>query len=156
MIKVKNLNKYFYRHKSNEIHVLNDISLEFPETGLVTIFGESGCGKTTFMNVLGGLDNFSSGNIQIDDLSIKKYSSKKIDRIRNEKIGYIFQNYLLLTNNIIGGKMMDKIRERSEIPVADKEALRSAENEAADLRKQQEAVYSQYAQSNNLVKQLIV
>lgn len=101
MIKVKNLNKYFYRHKSNEIHVLNDISLEFPETGLVTIFGESGCGKTTFMNVLGGLDNFSSGNIQIDDLSIKKYSSKKIDRIRNEKIGYIFQNYLLLQQRTV-------------------------------------------------------
>ena len=46
-------------------------------------------------------------------------------------------------------------KKDDEIPVADKEALRSAENEAADLRKQQEAVYSQYAQSNNLVKQLI-
>lgn len=101
MIKVTNLNKYFYRRKPNEIHVINDVSLEFPETGLITIFGESGCGKTTFMNVLGGLDDFYSGSIEIDDLNIKKYSSKKIDRIRNEKIGYIFQNYLLLQQRTV-------------------------------------------------------
>jgi len=101
MIKITNLNKYFYRHKSNEIHVINDVTLEFPETGLVTIIGESGSGKTTLMNVLGGLDDFASGTIQIDDVEIKKYSSKKIDRIRNEKIGYIFQNYLLLQQRTV-------------------------------------------------------
>ena len=101
MIKIKNLNKYFYRHKSNEIHVINDISLEFPKTGLVTIIGESGCGKTTLMNVLGGLDDFHSGTIEINNTTINKYKSKKIDKIRNEKIGYIFQNYLLLPQRTV-------------------------------------------------------
>jgi len=101
MIKIKNLNKYFYHHKSNEIHVINDISLEFPKTGLVTIVGESGCGKTTLMNVLGGLDDFYSGSIEIDNININKYNSKKIDKIRNEKIGYIFQNYLLLPQRTV-------------------------------------------------------
>ena len=101
MIKITNLNKYFYRKKSNEIHVLNDISIEFPESGLVTIIGESGSGKTTLMNVLGGLDDFYSGNIEIDDYKINKYSSRKVDRVRNEKIGYIFQNYLLLQNRTV-------------------------------------------------------
>ena len=96
MIKITNLNKYFYHKKSNEIHVINNASFEFPKTGLITIFGESGSGKTTLMNVLGGLDDFYDGTIQIDDFTIKKYNSRKIDRIRNEKIGYIFQNYLLL------------------------------------------------------------
>lgn len=96
MIKITKLNKYFYHHKSNEIHVINDVSFEFPQTGLVTIIGESGSGKTTLMNVIGGLDNFHNGTIEIDDFKIKKYSSKIMDRIRNEKIGYIFQNYLLL------------------------------------------------------------
>ena len=67
MIKISNLNKYFYRHKSNEIHVINDTTLEFPETGLVTILGESGSGKTTLMNVIGGLDDFQSGSITIDN-----------------------------------------------------------------------------------------
>lgn len=96
MIKITNLHKYFYRKKSNEIHVINDVSLVFPETGLVTILGESGSGKTTLMNVLGGLDNFYSGTIEYDDQTISKYSSRKIDKIRNQKVGYIFQNYLLL------------------------------------------------------------
>ena len=101
MIRIKNLNKYFYRHKPNQIHVINDVTLEFPETGLVTIIGESGSGKTTLMNVLGGLDDFESGIIEIDDAQISKYSSKQIDRIRNEKVGYIFQNYLLLQQRTV-------------------------------------------------------
>ena len=96
MIKITNLNKYFYRNKSNEIHVINNASLQFPETGLVTILGESGSGKTTLMNVLGGLDDFESGTIEYDEQKISRYSAKKMDKIRNEKVGYIFQNYLLL------------------------------------------------------------
>lgn len=101
MVKITNLNKYFYHHKNNEIHVINNTSFEFPKTGLVTIIGESGSGKTTLMNVIGGLDDFYSGTIEIDDLQIKKYSSKKMDRLRNEKIGYIFQNYLLLQGRTV-------------------------------------------------------
>lgn len=106
MIKITNLNKYFYRHKSNEIHVINDVSLEFPKTGLVTIVGESGSGKTTLMNVVGGLDDFHSGCLEIDDFKIKKYSSKRIDRVRNEKVGYIFQNYLLLQQRTVYENLM--------------------------------------------------
>ena len=101
MIRISKLNKYFYRKKSNEIHVINDTSLEFPETGLVTILGESGSGKTTLMNVIGGLDDFYSGSIEIDDFKINKYSSGIMDRIRNEKVGYIFQNYLLLQGRTV-------------------------------------------------------
>lgn len=101
MIKITNLNKYFFKNKSNEIHVINNTTLEFPDTGLVTIYGESGCGKTTLLNVLGGLDNFNGGTIEIDNVKIRKYSSRKIDRLRNEKIGYIFQNYLLLQQQTV-------------------------------------------------------
>ncbi len=101
MIKISNLNKYFYRHKSNEIHVINDTTLEFPDTGLVTILGESGSGKTTLMNVIGGLDDFQSGSICIDNLEIKKYKARVMDRIRSEKVGYIFQNYLLLQGRTV-------------------------------------------------------
>ena len=101
MIKITNLNKYFYRNKSNQIHVINNANIVFPENGLVTILGESGSGKTTLLNVLGGLDNFHSGVIEYDQMKISKYSAKKIDRIRNEKIGYIFQNYLLLQQRTV-------------------------------------------------------
>jgi ABC-type lipoprotein export system ATPase subunit/ABC-type antimicrobial peptide transport system permease subunit len=101
MIKITKLNKYFYRKRSNEIHVINDVSISFPDHGLVTILGESGCGKTTLLNVLGGLDDFDKGTIEFDDKKISKYSWRTMDKIRNEKIGYIFQNYLLLPQRTV-------------------------------------------------------
>ena len=68
MIKITNLNKYFYRHKDNEIRVINDSTIEFPETGLVTLLGESGSGKTTLLNVIGGLDDFEKGEIYAEKI----------------------------------------------------------------------------------------
>ena len=59
MIKLNKLNKYFNKGKQNEIHVINDTSLELPEKGLVTLLGDSGSGKTTLLNVIGGLDTVS-------------------------------------------------------------------------------------------------
>ena len=54
MIKIEHLQKYFNRGKRSELHVLNDITLELPQTGLVCILGESGSGKTTLLNTIGG------------------------------------------------------------------------------------------------------
>jgi putative ABC transport system permease protein len=96
MIKVSHLNKYFFRRKKNEIHVLNDVSVDFPSKGLVVLLGASGSGKTTLLNVIGGLDSIQGGDIQFDDQIIKKYKANLWDSIRNEYIGYIFQNYYLL------------------------------------------------------------
>ena len=62
MIKVKNLNKYYNKGKSNQIHVINDTSLELPSSGLISFLGHSGSGKTTLLNVIGGLDK-ASGTI---------------------------------------------------------------------------------------------
>jgi len=101
MLKIKNLNKYFNKHKPNEIHVINNTTLEFPDAGLIAILGESGSGKTTLMNVLGGLDSFDSGEIDFDNHEIKKYNALKIDKIRNQYVGYIFQNFLLLQNRTV-------------------------------------------------------
>jgi len=96
MIKVKHLHKYFYYKKRNQIHVLNDITLDFPEKGLIVLLGASGSGKTTLLNVLSGLDSVHDGEIIFENNVIKKYDPKKWDLIRNEKIGYVFQNYYLL------------------------------------------------------------
>lgn len=95
MIKLDNLNKYYYKNKSNENHVINDTSLELPESGLVSLLGPSGCGKTTLLNVIGGLDKANSGDVYIDGEKITGRGSGKVDSIRNAKIGYIFQNYNL-------------------------------------------------------------
>ncbi|QWB95272.1 ABC transporter ATP-binding protein/permease [Mycoplasmatota bacterium] len=98
MIKLHHLDKYFYKNKKNEIHVVNDISLDFPNQGLVILLGPSGSGKTTLLNVLGGLDKVNHGQVEFDDKIIEKYKANVWDDIRNEKVGYIFQNYNLLPN----------------------------------------------------------
>ena len=91
MISIKNLHKYFNKGKQNENHIINDVSLELPDKGMVAIFGKSGCGKTTLLNVIGGLDGFAAGSLTIDGKSIRKNT----DDVRNAYIGYIFQNYNL-------------------------------------------------------------
>lgn len=96
MIKIAGLHKYFYKGKRNEHHVLKDIHLTFPSTGLVCILGESGSGKTTLLNTVGGLDTFQSGQLDYDGTSVKKYQPKTMEEIRNHNFGYIFQNYYLL------------------------------------------------------------
>ncbi len=101
MIKITNLNKYFNKGKSNQIHVIDDTTLEFPEKGLVAITGPSGCGKTTLLNVIGGLDKFHSGEIEFDTQNIKRYKPLEIDILRNQYIGYIFQNYNLVEDKTV-------------------------------------------------------
>jgi ABC-type lipoprotein export system ATPase subunit/ABC-type antimicrobial peptide transport system permease subunit len=96
MIQVKHINKYFNKNKRSEIHVLDDITIDFPNTGLVVLKGNSGSGKTTFLNILGGLDGINSGEIKIDAQNIKGYNPKIWNKIRTEKIGYVFQNYYLI------------------------------------------------------------
>lgn len=96
MIKVNNLNKYYNKGKKNEQHVLNNINLEFGNTGLVCILGESGSGKTTLLNTIGGIDDFADGTLQIGDAVFKSYKQKQVEPVRNDHFGYIFQNYYLL------------------------------------------------------------
>ena len=77
MIRVKKLNKYFNKGKNNELHVLNDINLEFENNGLVVILGESGSGKTTLLNTIGGLDVFADGEIDYDGETVQKITVER-------------------------------------------------------------------------------
>ncbi len=106
MIKINSLQKYFNRGKQNEIHVLNDISLDLPERGMVAIFGRSGCGKTTLLNVIGGLDSYLSGSVEIGGERI----TSDADALRNRHIGYIFQNYNLNTGATCFDNVADALR----------------------------------------------
>ncbi len=101
MIKLDKVNKYYYRGKPNQIHVIDNTSMEIPEKGILTLLGPSGCGKTTLLNAIGGLDKIDSGSITIDDDCITKRSAGKKDDIRNAKIGYIFQNFNLLDDRTV-------------------------------------------------------
>ncbi|MDY0023585.1 MAG: ABC transporter ATP-binding protein/permease [Candidatus Izemoplasmatales bacterium] len=101
MIRLINVNKYFNKGRNNQIHVIKNTSIDFPKTGLVALTGPSGCGKTTLLNVIGGLDGFNSGEIIFDDQTIRKYNPLKWDMLRNEKVGYIFQNYNLVSSKTV-------------------------------------------------------
>ncbi len=101
MIKVEKVNKYFNKGKANEIHVINNTSMTLPDEGIVCLLGPSGCGKTTLLNAIGGLDKVDQGTITIDGQRITRFSSSKIDSIRNARIGYIFQNFNLLDDRTV-------------------------------------------------------
>lgn len=96
MIKLKGVNKYFNKGKKNEIHVINDTTLDLGEKGLVALLGPSGSGKTTMLNAIGGLDKVNKGDIFVDGVKITGRGSSKVDEIRNLNIGYIFQDYKLV------------------------------------------------------------
>ena len=106
MLKIKNLNKYYNKNKSNEIHVINDSTFELGEKGLVSILGHSGSGKTTLLNSLCGIDKVDDGQIIIDNQVIEKYKAGQMDDIRNNYFGYIFQNYNLLGNQTVFENIM--------------------------------------------------
>ena len=101
MIKLEKVNKYFNKGKANQIHVIDNTSMILPDKGIVCLLGPSGCGKTTLLNAIGGLDKVNSGKIYIDDKLITRFSSNRIDKIRNASIGYIFQNFNLLDDRTV-------------------------------------------------------
>lgn len=76
--------------------VLHDVSFTLPDTGFVCIVGASGCGKTTLLNAMGGLDTFDSGTVSTDTLDQCRCGSRRTEQERNQNFGYIFQNYYLL------------------------------------------------------------
>ncbi|MBE6633089.1 MAG: ABC transporter ATP-binding protein/permease [Ruminococcaceae bacterium] len=128
MIRLQGIHKFFNKGRSNEIHVLNDVSLEFPQTGMVAIFGKSGCGKTTLLNVIGGLDGFHRGSLTLDDRSI----TENTDELRNRYVGYIFQNYNLNKSETCFENVADALRlcgvtDKTEIEARVMAALRNVD-----------------------------
>lgn len=120
MIKISNVNKYFNRHKKNQIHVINNTTLTLEDTGLVALLGPSGCGKTTLLNTIGGLDKVNNGKIFINDEKITNRRVGKIDEIRSLNIGYIFQDYHLIDgmsvyDNVAMPLRMNGIKDKKEI-----------------------------------------
>ena len=93
MIELHNIHKSYGSGK-NLHKALNDINIAFRETEFVAILGTSGSGKTTLLNVIGGLDHYDDGDLIIDNISTKKYSSTDWDSYRNHSIGFIFQRYI--------------------------------------------------------------
>ena len=96
MIELKNVEKYFYKDDPREVHALKDITLNIEKGEFSVISGPSGCGKTTLFNMIGVLDEVSSGEIWLDGKEIAKLPAAQKTDIRLNEIGFIFQAYNLV------------------------------------------------------------
>lgn len=97
MIHLENIVKRFYENQENELEILHGINLDIHEGEFVSIVGESGSGKTTLMNIIGILDRPTLGSYVLDGISIADAKDRELSRIRNGKIGFVFQTYNLIS-----------------------------------------------------------
>ena len=100
MLELKNITKD-YKVADDKVHALKGISLTFRESEFVSILGPSGCGKTTMLNIIGGLDHYTTGDLQIDGVSTENYTDRDWDTYRNHRIGFVFQSYNLIPHQTI-------------------------------------------------------
>jgi len=96
MIKINDLRKTYDKKTRHANEVLHGISLSLDNTGFVCILGQSGCGKTSLLNAIGGLDDFDGGSISTSSAENIRSGSREMEKERTESFGYIFQNYYLL------------------------------------------------------------
>ena len=129
MIELKNVSKTYKSKKSTNTAALKDISIKFPEKGLVFILGKSGSGKSTLLNIIGGLDKYDSGEVIINGKSTKEFKEKDFDAFRNTYMGFIFQEYNLLENY--------SIEENIKLPL-ELQNIKSTDEEVKNALKQVE------------------
>ena len=90
-----------YQAGDTTVHALRGVSLQFRENEFVAILGHSGCGKTTLLNIIGGLDQYTSGDLVINGKSTKDFSDADWDSYRNHSIGFVFQSYNLIPHQTV-------------------------------------------------------
>ena len=124
MLELKEIKKD-YDVAGEKVHALKGVSLSFRESEFVSVLGPSGCGKTTLLNIIGGLDHYTTGDLQIDGVSTKNYTDRDWDTYRNHRIGFVFQSYNLIPHqtiqsnvelalNISGVEKAERIRRARE------------------------------------------
>ena len=100
MLKLKDIRKDYLAGEST-VHALKGVDLEFRESEFVAILGHSGCGKTTLLNIIGGLDQYTAGDLIINGRSTKNFSDADWDSYRNHSIGFVFQSYNLIPHQTV-------------------------------------------------------
>ena len=97
MLKMTGVSKA-YRSEVLEIFALRDLSIHVREGEFIAVTGPSGCGKTTFLTIAGVLDEFTKGEYELDGVNVDRMTDRERSRLRNEKIGFIFQSFNLLND----------------------------------------------------------
>jgi len=94
-----------YKVANTKVHALKGVSLAFRENEMVSILGQSCCGKTTLLNIIGGLDRYTDGDLIINGRSTKYFKASDWDAYRNQKIGFVFQSYNLIPHLTVLGNV---------------------------------------------------
>ncbi len=100
MLRLKNIGKN-YKVAEGKVEALKNINIDFRSNEFVSVLGQSGCGKTTLLNIIGGLDGYTHGDLVINGVSTKKYKDCDWDTYRNHKVGFIFQSYNLIPHQSV-------------------------------------------------------
>ena len=100
MLQLKNITKD-YKIGNEKVHALRGVSIDFRESEFVSVLGQSGCGKTTLLNIIGGLDRYTDGDLIIGGKSTKEFKSADWDTYRNHSIGFVFQSYNLIPHQTV-------------------------------------------------------
>lgn len=121
MIELTNINKY-YRQGDHRFHVLHDINLTVDQGEFLAIIGESGSGKSTLINIIGFLDDDFTGTYFYEGQPIHDYTRKQLSRLRNQNVGFVFQNFKLIRETTVAenvalpllyaGQRRREVRER--------------------------------------------
>ncbi len=105
MLEIRNITKVYRSKAGMNVKALDDVSIRFPETGMVFLLGKSGSGKSTLLNVIGGLDSCDSGEFIIMGKSSKDFAGSDFDAYRNTFLGFIFQEYNILDDFTVGANI---------------------------------------------------
>ncbi|MDD4532555.1 MAG: ABC transporter ATP-binding protein/permease [Bacilli bacterium] len=105
MLELEKITKNYILDKNLFVPALKGIDLKFPQHGFAAVLGQSGCGKTTLLNIIGGLDRYTSGDLRIDGKSTRQFGDKDWDNYRNKKIGMVFQSYNLIGHMSVVGNV---------------------------------------------------
>lgn len=134
MVKLKNVEKV-YRTESIETLALHDINIEVEKGEFVSVMGPSGCGKSTLLNLMGLLDAPTQGEVEIEGDPVKSYGDRKLAKLRNEKIGFIFQSFHLINDlNVVDNVEIPLLYRRESSSKRRKLALSALEKVGLSAR----------------------
>lgn len=127
MIEMNQIEK-FYKIGSSSLHALKNVSLTVERGEFLAVLGPSGSGKSTLMNIIGCMDKPDAGSYLLDGIEIQSAKERELTRIRNEKIGFIFQKYhLIQTYNVLQNIVMPLLMRGMDLKEAEEESMETIE-----------------------------